>query len=102
MSRWYHAPCPKCNSSDAFSYKDDDEWGFCFSCNKSSPINPEVKTSVLGHIQRGGKPSVKDRVLASHLGMAAVDALIEGYTNENQILGAGSGFGNNIQSFWHT
>ena len=45
MSRWYHAPCPKCNSSDAFSYKDDDQWGFCFSCNKSSPINPEVKAS---------------------------------------------------------
>lgn len=43
MSRWYHAPCPKCNSSDAFSYKDEDEWGFCFSCNKSSPINGEVK-----------------------------------------------------------
>ncbi|MFY8161138.1 MAG: 6-phosphofructokinase [Candidatus Kapaibacteriota bacterium] len=41
----------------------------------------EVKTSVLGHIQRGGKPSVKDRVLASHLGMAAVDALIDGYTD---------------------
>lgn len=45
MSRWYHAPCPKCSSSDAFSYKDDDEWGFCFSCNKNSPINPEVKSS---------------------------------------------------------
>lgn len=41
----------------------------------------EVKTSVLGHIQRGGKPSVKDRVLASHLGMAAVDALIDGYSD---------------------
>jgi len=45
MSRWYHAPCPKCNSSDAFSYKDEDEWGFCFSCNKSSPINGEVKAN---------------------------------------------------------
>jgi twinkle protein len=45
MSRWYHAPCPKCNSSDAFSYKEGDEWGFCFSCNKNSPINPEVKSS---------------------------------------------------------
>jgi twinkle protein len=45
MSRWYHAPCPKCSSSDAFSYKNGDEFGFCFSCNKSSPINPEVKAS---------------------------------------------------------
>jgi len=46
MSRWYHAPCPKCSSSDAFSYKDEDEWGFCFSCNKNSPINSEVTASV--------------------------------------------------------
>lgn len=38
----------------------------------------EAKTTVLGHIQRGGSPTVKDRVLASHLGMAAVDALISG------------------------
>jgi len=44
MSRWYHAPCPKCDSSDAFSYKEGDEWGFCFSCNKNSPINGEVKS----------------------------------------------------------
>ena len=43
MSRWYHAACPKCSSSDAFSYKDDDEFGFCFSCQKSSKINSEEK-----------------------------------------------------------
>jgi len=40
MSRWIHAPCPKCSSSDAFSYKEDDSHGFCFSCQKSSPIDP--------------------------------------------------------------
>jgi twinkle protein len=45
MSRWYHAPCPKCSSSDAFSYKDDDTYGFCFSCNKSSHVNPLVVAS---------------------------------------------------------
>lgn len=38
----------------------------------------DAKTTILGHIQRGGHPTVKDRVLASHLGMAAVDALIKG------------------------
>ena len=43
--------------------------------------NIDAKSTVLGHIQRGGSPTVKDRVLASHLGMAAVDALIEGQTN---------------------
>ncbi|MGB0147020.1 MAG: 6-phosphofructokinase [Flavobacteriaceae bacterium] len=36
----------------------------------------EVKVTVLGHIQRGGTPSCFDRVLASRLGVGAVDALL--------------------------
>ncbi|MDR8390324.1 6-phosphofructokinase [Aliifodinibius sp. S!AR15-10] len=35
----------------------------------------EIKVTVLGHIQRGGRPSCADRVLASRLGVAAVEAL---------------------------
>ncbi len=38
----------------------------------------EVKVTVLGHIQRGGSPSCYDRVLASRLGVGAVDALLRG------------------------
>ncbi len=38
----------------------------------------EGRVSVLGHIQRGGSPTAKDRVLASRLGAAAVEALISG------------------------
>ncbi|WP_062270092.1 6-phosphofructokinase [Endozoicomonas arenosclerae] len=38
----------------------------------------EVKVTVLGHIQRGGKPSCYDRVLASRLGVASVEALRDG------------------------
>jgi len=33
---------------------------------------------VLGHVQRGGSPTARDRVLASKLGAAAVDALVNG------------------------
>jgi len=40
----------------------------------------DVRTCVLGHIQRGGSPSFADRVLASRLGYAAVMALKEGKT----------------------
>lgn len=36
-----------------------------------------VRVTVLGHIQRGGSPSAYDRYLASRLGAAAVDALME-------------------------
>ena len=38
----------------------------------------EVRVTVLGHIQRGGSPSCYDRVLASRLGVGAVDALLRG------------------------
>jgi len=38
----------------------------------------EIRVSVLGHIQRGGSPSCFDRVLASKLGIGAIDALING------------------------
>lgn len=38
------------------------------------------KVSILGHMQRGGSPTVRDRVLAARLGAAAVDALLEEQT----------------------
>ncbi len=41
----------------------------------------ETRVSVLGHMQRGGSPSCNDRLLASRLGHAAVDALIDGKLN---------------------
>jgi 6-phosphofructokinase 1 len=40
--------------------------------------NFDTRITVLGHIQRGGSPSCSDRVLASRLGFAAVEGLIEG------------------------
>lgn len=38
----------------------------------------DVRVSVLGHMQRGGSPSCFDRVLASRMGVKAVDSLLEG------------------------
>lgn len=38
----------------------------------------EVRVSILGHLQRGGSPSALDRVNASRLGNAAVEALMDG------------------------
>ncbi len=38
----------------------------------------DYRICVLGHIQRGGTPSARDRLLASRLGVASVDALLEG------------------------
>lgn len=44
--------------------------------------NYDTRISILGHIQRGGRPSCMDRVLASRVGVAAVEALISGRKNE--------------------
>ncbi|MGE4297739.1 MAG: 6-phosphofructokinase [Desulfovibrionaceae bacterium] len=41
-------------------------------------IDLEVRTTVLGHIQRGGSPCAFDRVLGTRLGVAAVDAAAKG------------------------
>lgn len=41
----------------------------------------DIRVTVIGHVQRGGSPTVQDRVLASRLGVAAVDALMRGEAN---------------------
>lgn len=41
----------------------------------------DVRVSVLGHMQRGGSPSCFDRVLASRMGVTAVESILEGKTN---------------------
>ena len=42
-------------------------------------LDPRV--TILGHIQRGGTPSARDRVMATRMGYHAVQALAEGKTN---------------------
>lgn len=41
----------------------------------------DVRVTILGHIQRGGSPTAADRILATRMGEAAVQALIEGQRN---------------------
>ena len=41
----------------------------------------DVRVSILGHLQRGGSPTAQDRILATRMGVAAVDALLDGQRN---------------------
>ncbi|MBR8763644.1 ATP-dependent 6-phosphofructokinase 1 [Porphyromonas levii] len=41
----------------------------------------DVRVSILGHMQRGGSPCAQDRILASRMGVAAVEALLDGQRN---------------------
>ena len=41
----------------------------------------DVRVSILGHLQRGGRPSARDRILASRTGTGAVEAIMQGQRN---------------------
>ena len=41
----------------------------------------DVRVSILGHMQRGGSPCAEDRIMASRMGVAAVEALLDGQRN---------------------
>lgn len=43
--------------------------------------NLDVKISLLGHLQRGGQPTAHDRIIASRMGVASIEALMKGLRN---------------------
>lgn len=54
--------------------------------------NIDIRLSILGHMQRGGSPSAKDRIVASYMGIAAIQALLDnqkslmiGWKNEQPV-----------------
>lgn len=74
----------KSKSSRIIIVAEGDEEGGLVVAEKIKENFPayDVRVSILGHIQRGGKPSCMDRVLASRLGVAAVEGLLEGRKGE--------------------
>lgn len=48
---------------------------------KNEYPNYDVRVTILGHLQRGGSPTAHDRILASRMGAAAVDALLDDQRN---------------------
>lgn len=48
---------------------------------KKAIFDVDLRVVILGHIQRGGNPTCMDRVIASQMGVAAVEALIQGETD---------------------
>ena len=65
-------------SSNIIIVAEGDEGGGAFAIAeqvKNDFTDYDIRVSVLGHLQRGGSPSAMDRVNASRLGHAAVEAL---------------------------
>jgi 6-phosphofructokinase 1 len=48
----------------------------------------ETRATILGHIQRGGAPTVRDRVIAAQMGMKAIELLKQGKSNRVVIMKA--------------
>lgn len=57
--------------------------GAMYYANRVTKEYPQfdVRVSILGHLQRGGSPSAYDRILASRLGVGAIEALMQGQRN---------------------
>ena len=45
-------------------------------------LDMDARLTVLGHVQRGGSPTVRDRIMAYKFAVAAVESLIAGNTNQ--------------------
>ncbi|MDB9882336.1 6-phosphofructokinase [Bacteroidia bacterium] len=60
----------------------DEEGGALKLEKRLTELYPDLKirSTILGHVQRGGSPSARDRILASRLGSEAVNALLSGQT----------------------
>lgn len=56
-----------------------DSYGMAERIEKATGV--ESRATIIGHIQRGGSPTCKDRVYASMMGSKAVDLLLEGKSN---------------------
>ncbi len=75
----------KTKSSSIVIVAEGDEEGGAFEIGRKARLSlpdSDIRVTVLGHLQRGGSPSASDRILASRLGVAAVEALISGRKNE--------------------
>ncbi len=71
------------NSSIVIVAESDSTGGALGIAERLKKEHPEydARITILGHLQRGGRPSAYDRILASRLGAAAIDALIEEQRN---------------------
>lgn len=71
------------NSSIVLVAESKETGGALGVAERLKEIHPEydVRVSILGHMQRGGSPCAQDRILASRMGVSAVEALLDGQRN---------------------
>ncbi len=67
-----------------FIISEGDEYGGAqkFAEDFQKRFDVDTRVTILGHVQRGGSPTARDRILATRLGVAAVQALLDGETSK--------------------
>ena len=68
-------------SSSIVVVAEGDEEGHAAEIARQIGDKLDIRVTTLGHIQRGGSPTAYDRILASRMGLAAVEGLMKGYKN---------------------
>ena len=71
-------PVAQTGSVDEFGHPRLGGIGYALEREIENRTGYETRATVLGHVQRGGTPTAFDRVLATRLGLAAIDAAHEG------------------------
>jgi 6-phosphofructokinase 1 len=67
-----------------FIISEGDEYGGAqkFADDFRKRFDVDTRVTILGHVQRGGAPTARDRILATRLGVAAVEGLLAGETSK--------------------
>lgn len=78
-----HGFCKNKSSSIVLVAASEETGGALYYADVVKKTHPEldVRISILGHLQRGGSPTAHDRIIASRLGSASIEALMKGLRN---------------------
>ncbi|MBN2323731.1 MAG: 6-phosphofructokinase [Spirochaetes bacterium] len=79
---------------------DDAGGAFKLSKKLKEKIGRDIRVTILGHIQRGGRPTAIDRINASRLGVASVDMLMAGQSDIMVGIVSGSVVTTNLSKTW--
>ena len=79
---------------------DDAGGAFTISNILKQKIGRDIRVTILGHVQRGGRPTAVDRINASRLGVSAVDMLLSGKTDIMVGIVAGKVVSTNLSETW--
>ncbi len=83
LAEFMHRGIRKSKKSCIVIVSESKKCGAMFYADRVKKEFPEfdVRVSILGHLQRGGRPTARDRILAGRTGVGAIEAILQGQRN---------------------